>query len=537
MRSKTVKIGLTATIFGILLVGLIPSMLAAPPQLFGQDITSPGAWTTQVNIAEQFATDYLGLGASLVQNWAATKNWTFDVSYVNMGNVTSLYMAQELWQWDTANRSNAGVSPAQMLIQRYQAPDGENVIAVNTFAGLVAYSENGSTRPSRNDALYYGWMNYGAYQKHVINGILSNFFNVDSGSLMDEGVVANATPIWYLNDNPSDTGNMSTAPTNATFGMTYNNLFVLWYPINIPDQPDNTVAPAIEVQQAVAWSIISSITFKFNMYSVDLGNGTEAVTAEAFYNIGPLKDLWVRGDNASVAQGFGGTSYNATIPSLGLAHSNLTVGHYNTSTAIYNRLNGTDATPGFGLGVVNNAGIFILGKNDATTGAAWDNGTPTATAIDGTNGAIQQVTHLTGRVAARVAKTYDIDFSASPDYTWNGTTSLASPTYIYPKVNVIAPIINAPFEGARWLMQKLWKNDIKGVYANSLAAENVGDLTYITTFPTWSGLSCVQDPTFTAYVSAPGNGLLSGIDFAPFGLIGLAAIPAIFLLVRKVRRQ
>src|SRR5271157_632565 len=492
--------------FALMVTSFLPRGLSAPTFL-NHDLAATGSWTSQVDVSKSIITD---------NALAKTQNWTFDVAYVNVGAVQNLYFALQNFSWDTTNASSQGTGPAQVLIQRYHAPSGVDVIAVNTFAGLVAYQDlNGNNKPDRNDFLYYGWMHYGEAMRAWMNSILYNQFSVAPANLFNQPV-ATATPIY-------DASNAS----NVTYGMSYKNLFVVWYPVNLTDEPNSTsIAPEVFLGKAVAWSVIDSMNFSFSVTSTDLGGGKTAVNTSTTYAIGPITNLWVR-ETGPANVTTNGTLYQHTY----LGGNTIYLANYNNASTISTRLAGNSSVPGFSLGVMNYAQLIILDTTKTTADSAWDAGNDATAPEVNDSTSTTQVNHMSARVASRAATAYNIDFGSNPEYAWNNT-ELASPTYVYPKLAVESPVARMLWSGTKWLLNQLWGNDFKGVYANRISEAYVGDLVYITCFPSWAGLSCVQDPTFTAYTSTQGL----GIDAFPLLFIGLAAIPAIWLITRRIRR-
>ncbi len=506
------KIMFPTALFALVLASFLPSVMAKP-EFLGHDLADTGSWSQDVDALDTI--DYY-----FKTHLGDNNELKFDVSYINLGRVQNMYLALEKWHWDLGNATAQGTAPVQLLIQRYHSVGGRDVLALNAFTGLVAYRNNDSNvygRPDKNSDLYYGWTMYGELLKNQTNGILENCFGIPDLYQFEKDAVGEATRIW---DNTTTAGTVK-------FGMSYRNLFVFWQAVNIDVEPNGTAAgvPEANFGRAVAWSLLDSLNFTFTLTSTDLGDGKTAVSTSTSYEIGAIKDLWVREEGPTNVTSGGFTHSGAP------SGTTIYLGHYNTTAAITNRLNGTDTTHGFSLGVMNYAIIIVLDQE--TQDDTWDGSATDVTNAppvnDTSNISVQQ---LNLRVANRAAKAYNINFAAKPTYVLDGDTlnPLASPTYVYPKLKINPVSSRFLWDGTKWLVRRLWGTNFIGNYLARFDTAYVGDLVYITCFPRWEGKSCVQDPTFTAYTS------LQGIDAYPLLFLGLAAVPALYFLVRKYRR-
>ncbi len=498
--------------FALLLVSFLPSVMAQP-DLFGHDLKDTGSWSEDVDVLKEIdkiANTHLG----------DNKNLSFRASYINIGRVQNLYFGLEKWQWNTADNVAQGTAPLQLLIQRYHAVGGMDVIAINAFTGLVAYRNNENNtygRPDKNSELYYGWSLYGELLKSYCNQIGHDDFGVPDYELFDTNVVGTATPIW---DNSTE--------NTVKFGMSYENLFIFWQKVNIAVEPNNTAGGAQAVfGQMAAVSVMESLNFSYTLTSEDLGNGRTAVKTTTSYEIGPITNLWVREGGYLNCTELGVPFYNHDYIT---GPGNVTIAHYNATTtpSASVRLNGTVNTHGFSLGVMNYAVILVLDTSQRDD--AWDNGT--STIDENSNVSVQQ---LNLKVAKNAANAYNIDFASKPTYVWNGsTTPLDAPTYVYPKNQISSVITRTLWEGGVWVVKQLWGSNFFGNYKNSIENVYVGDLVYITCFPTWSGLSCVQDPTFIAFTTLQGSFPWAILIV---GLVGVVVVLIIAVRIRHKRHQ
>ncbi len=513
------KILFPSIMFALLFVSFLPSVMAQP-ELFGRDLREEGSWSEDVDIMKEI--DAATARTSNPTHYADTKSLMFATSYINMGKVQNLYFGLESWKWELTNQTRQGTAPLQLLIQRYHAVGGKDVIALNAFTGLVAYRNNESNiygRPDKNSDLYYGWTLYGELLKNYTNGILENYFGVPDGDQFAKDQVGASSRIWN-----------NASATSITFGMSYTDLFVFWQKVDIAVEPNDTAgAPEAVFGRAVAVSILDSLNFSYTLTSQDLADGRTAVKTTTSYEIGNITDLWVREASYLNCSEFGVPVYNYNF---GGAIGNVTLAHYNstTTTTASQRLNGTDTSHGFSLGVMNYAVILALDTFDKDD--TWDDGTiddGTAPAVNDTsNRSVQQ---LSLRLAKRAAKAYNIDFASKPTYEYNGGAEvLPSPTFVYPKLKIGSNITRSLWDGMKWIVRKLWGSNFLGNYQDRIETAYVGDLVYITCFPKWSGLSCVQDPTFTAFTSLQGS-------IPWFLIIGIAGVAVVILVVSLVIRN
>ncbi len=517
------KILFPSIMFALLFVSFLPSVMAQP-ELFGRDLREEGSWSEDVDIMKEI--DAATAGTLNPTHFADTKSLMFATSYINMGKVQNLYFGLEGWKWELTNQTRQGTAPLQLLIQRYHAVGGKDVIALNAFTGLVAYRNNESNiygRPDKNSDLYYGWTLYGELLKNYTNGILENYFGVPDSDQFAKDQVGASSRIWN-----------NASATSVTFGMSYTDLFVFWQKVDIAVEPNDTAgAPEAVFGRAVAVSILDSLNFSYTLTSEELTDGRTAVKTTTEYQIGNITDLWVREAseaNCTALNGMYPYVHTFADPDIG----KVVLAHYNATSPmkIYERLNGTDTEHGFSLGVMNYAVILALDTSDKDD--TWDDGTTddgTAPAVnDASNVSVRQ---LNLRIAKRAAKAYNINFSAKPTYLYNGTDTLASPTYVYPKLRISSVIARPLWDGMKWIVRKLWGGNFLGNYRDRIETAYVGDLVYITCFPKWSGLSCVQDPTFTAFTSLQG----SIPWFLIIGIAGLAVVILVVSLVIRNRRK
>ncbi len=473
--------------------------------------------------------EYSGDLNETLPDQAPIRDAIFYIAYMNLGQVQTVYMAFDSFSNDNRNDTYYGVSPYQIIQQHFRTAAGKHVIVQNAFTGLVAYKENGTDNgvPDRNDTLYYGDSMNNQLYKFYLNRIL----NYTVGYLpFDMGVMPQSIPKVLERSNTSE-------GFEYTFGMDYTDLFLVWYPVSLPDDVNELTAGDSILGRAVAFSALSYLNFTYKLSGALVEDRPVNITLTTEYDIGPINDLWIVNENEDVTDAIGGEYFD-------LEFTNYNISRYNTTESIETRLSGTEETPGFSLAVSNYARIINI---EATVEDAYD-----TEVVDGEGEIVEgedanaNVTALDLRTGDRSA--YKIDFASKPDYVLNGTDTYNAPVKLYPHARFRNPIINK-LDGLAFLYlnsvtRGMIQARIEFVKENfDLEGKQLTvDVTrrsvfYTICFPEWGGQSIWQDPTFTAFAD-PGDftaegGLLSRICGYTGGLFALVGLGITTLLVYK----
>jgi hypothetical protein len=458
----------------------------------------------------------------------------FFIAYNNFQNVQSLYLAMQNFTWDIGD-SDAhlyGCAPYQLLLQHFRPPGQSqyHIFIENWFDGLLAYREIGDDAvendvPDEGDALYLGWSYYSEFHKWLVN----NIFNLTSNNIPDFAFI----------DDEKGTG----TPIHITeveegvykYGITYENIFILWKKLNITEGLDDTVTGIEVLNRCSAFGLLSKLTFEFVVRLEDSElEDLSAVTTTSEYDIGEMKEFYVLGDNEDTATGFGGKSYGISV-----GDNNFNLGYYN-DTAVKNRISGNETAgiPGFSLAVINHANLIVVDRENPGED------------FSGETDFIDQTGDSLGASTKNISKaqydfedtpTYKLDFASKPNYTLDGEKSYPAPTRVlkneavksnvsqpgnfYLKVRLAQLIANATGASEAGIIEKI--QFYNRVYSSLGGAK----FFYLTCFPKWSGGTITQDPTFTVYVPAQATG--RRIPGYVMGVLTLVSMISISILIYK----
>ncbi len=452
------------------------------------------------------------------------------VAWNNLENVHSLYLAMQNFTWDVSNYNSSlyGCAPYQMFLQHFTLPNMANYHAfvLNKFLGLMAYRDipgglNGV--PDENDSLYLGWTRYSEWHKYIVNTIL-DAFSIPEYYHIDDTKQGKATPIEMTYDSATGT---------YEFGMCYEDIFVLWQKIAVEEGLDQTVQHTELLHNCSAFGMFSSINFTFKIKSVPSSSnpGYNEITTTTEYDIGELDDLWIIGDNSTVADSFGGNSFNLNIPSP----LDIDIGHYNsTNYGISKRLNGTSSVPGFGLAVINTANVKVikLGLLPQLIAANL-----TGQGMDPLGSTFANLSQA--QFSYQGTPAYSIDFASKPNYIWNGTETLNAPTRVLKNALMKTNISHLMDLQTRLTLATLIGQLTGSVWAGllSLVPDFFGEQYFsLTCFPKWSGASISQDPTFIVFAPATDggdDGGIPGFNIPVIALIGLCSASIIGYTIWK----
>ena len=276
------------------------------------------------------------------------------IAYVNMQNIRSYYMALDNYSLGSLSMT----TPSQVLIQGFRTPGGRYSFVENAFVGLIAYRQTPDGLPHGNNTVYLAQTLIDPGTIGAINTYFDN--NVDGIAHTFSTVAPTVTPVPVVQ---TVSGNNYT----YTWGIDYQNLFVLWHAMNDTNPVNGSIDAGTMMGRVVAISELSYVNFSYTMTGnqVSSTSGFNAVNTKTNYAIGPVTDLWILNDTSAIANHFGGQSAPITA-------SPITIGHYNTTDSIFARLGGNSTTPGMSLGVVNFARIVELSAqtDDTSSGTS-----------------------------------------------------------------------------------------------------------------------------------------------------------------------
>lgn len=420
----------------------------------------------------------------------------FFMGWNKLRDVHSYYLALQNYTWDSSDPQNYGCSPNQYFLQHFKVPaTNTHVFALNKFLGLLAYQDNATgipNLPDENDTLYIGWPQFSELHKYMLNfwfsqaGVLE-YYHVDNSSN------GTATPI-PMNE---------TSPGNFEFGMSYQNIFILWQKLEIEEGLNDTITKTEITNDCIGFSMISSINFTFKISS-RIVNGYREVNTTTEYDIGQLDELWIINDTETTAEAFNGTSFD---------FFGIPIGHYNwTGNGISRRLEGNETTPGFGLAVINTANIAIVkmksiffGLIEYPESSEIGNFTDEEGNILGNS--TENITQATYNKEGNPL--YTIDFASKPTYLLNETSEYDSPSRVLAN-DLVKTDITGLFDGIAYysflvLIGRAIGNDLTGLWTAFEVIDQFLDNTfyYLSCFPEWNGQTITQDPTFTVFVPNP----------------------------------
>lgn len=418
----------------------------------------------------------------------------FYISYINLGQVQTLYMAFTEYSNDNRNNTRIGIAPYQIMQQHFRTPGGKHVIVQNSFAGLVAYQEANDANgvPNKDDNLFYGNSLNSQYNKHLLNRRFSWSLGFEPFD-MDE--IPIATPKLLEKTIIGD-------EVEYTFGMDYENLFIVWHSMHVEADINNTVTAEGLLDKIVAFSSMDYLNFTYKIKGTVVEDRPVNITTTTEYDIGPLSDLWVVGDDQTKTELWDGIYYDLDSTNL---ITNKTVSRYNTTTAIEDRLNGDNEVSGFGLAISNYARMAVISANvEEQDDVEVVDGT--GMTIDGNNSE-SNVTSLDIRTANKPA--FKIDFASKPNYTLDGGDPMHAPVKLYPQSRLKDGSLNAVDRLSHLFLNSITRSMVQTRIEITKEKYHLVDqeitidinrrhVFYAICFPQWEGKSINQDPTFTA---------------------------------------
>lgn len=455
----------------------------------------------------------------------------FWITYTNIGNVQSIYMAMQNFSWDLDsgyNSSKYGCAPLQFLVQHF-TPEGNpfaHVFVVNRFLGLMAYEDNKTDGdegiPDDSDKMFIGWAFYSGFFKYYINQLFKND-TIPEYARIDNSTQTEAIPI-------NITKTSSSGEVQYTYGMSYKNLFVAWQNLSATQGADQT---NINLGNFVAASIIKELNFTYvTTLKSSSTAGSSIVETRVKYDIGNMTDLWIFGESNGVANYFGGNHY----PLDSIENE---VAYYNTTNAIKSRLSGNETHPGFSLGIINTANIMTISLSSLIGSSQNNFVNPLGTILGDITTSIGKAINKVGGKPA-----YEIDFTSTQNYTLDGETDHESNTLVINKSKIITPMEFAGAFKIAYFLAGLIGNYTgnTGLIASAIMSYVLSKLSvtsfyYITCFPEWAGGTIEQDPTFTAYTGTFTGFGVPGYELVIVSIAGLMGITYVIMKTRQKKKQ
>jgi hypothetical protein len=452
----------------------------------------------------------------------------FYVAYTNFGQVQGMYIANQNITF-IGNETRYGCAPYQMMINHFHTAGDLEVFTINTFMGLLAYRENTTERngiPNRNEEMYLGWTAYSELFKFLINEGLEQS-GVPEYARFDPLIRSKGTPIQMTSETIGDN-------TTYRYGMSYENIFVVWQEIEIQNNLLNDTDSLNHVnivERLSAFGMLDSLNYTYEVKGVQSESGETQVSTTTSYEIGEFNQLWIMDDSAQIAGYFGGYSYlyNGTTMRP--------MAFYNTSNSITDRLNGNSTTPGFSLAIANYANLFVLGVKPPER-VVRDQDDREINVNEDRN---LTRTDVMLRARRKLIKAFEINFEGKDTYILNG--DVGSPkraiNVIVSNTKMRSPIASNLYSIASGFIERIFRT----IYADFGPTErnwvlyNSESLFYLTCFPEWGGQTIVNDPVFTVFGNIGGFLGIPGMQIGLIVIVSLGTIGGLIFVIRKKRRN
>ncbi len=451
----------------------------------------------------------------------------FYVAYTNFGQVQGMYIANQNITF-AGNETRYGCAPYQMMINHFHTAGDLEVFTINTFMGLLAYRElpgqqNGV--PNKDEDMYLGWTAYSELFKYIFNEGL-NRSGVPEYARFDLGIRGEVTPVTMTEEIVGE---------NITYryGMSYENIFVVWQEIDIETNilNDTTELNYVNIVERVsAFGMLDSLNYSYEVSGVKSESGETQVKTTTSYEIGAFNQLWIMDDGPQIADYFGGYSYvynGTTLRPMAL---------YNTSNTITDRLNGNVTIPGFSLAIANYVNMFVLGVNPPERVAQDENDR----VIDPNTDSNITRADVMLRARRRLIKAFEISFEGKDNYILNGDIGnpLRAINVIVTNTKMRSPLASNLYQMASGFIERLFGTIYSdfGPTERNWVLYNSESLFYLTCFPQWGGQTIVNDPTFTVFANLGGFFGIPGMQIGLIVVTSLGAIIGIYFVVKKRRK-
>ncbi|MBN2156569.1 MAG: hypothetical protein JW776_11045 [Candidatus Lokiarchaeota archaeon] len=536
---KTTKLlfTLVLTCLSLLTVEIGTFVLAIPPtdthfQSYTGHSLSEDSWNLIYDvIGDQVVTDYSpgpfaeNITYGLTDDRLIT-DANFYVAYTNFGQIQSMYIANQNITLSTLNATKYGCSPYQLMINHFHTAGDLEVFTINTFMGLLAYRENATVRngiPNMNEEMYLGWTAYSELFKHLFNEGLERS-GVPEPHRFNPLQRTSGTPIQMTEETVDN-------EITYRYGMTYEDIFVVWQEIevNTISLNDTDRLNYVNVVERVsAFGVLDSLNYTYEVKGINSESGEANVSTTTSYEIGEFSQLWIMDDTPTVAVHFGGYNYTYI--------TGRPMAYYNETSSITDRLDGDATIPGFSLAVANYANLFVLGVRPPERVLRDDEN------IEFNPDSDRNITRseIMLRARRKLVKAFEISFKGKETYILDG--DIGNPKQA---INVIVantkmrnPMATHLYSIASSFIERVFRTIYRdfGTDEQNLIIYNSESLFYLTCFPEWGGKSIINDPTFTVF----GNlGAFLGIPGMQIGLIiilSLVAVTAVYFVLRRKRK-
>ncbi|MFQ5819888.1 MAG: hypothetical protein ACE5I5_07885 [Candidatus Heimdallarchaeota archaeon] len=419
-------------------------------------------------------------------------------------------------------------SPFQMLIEHFRSPQGRDVLVINSYEGLLAYSTPLTPLVQRGTAL--------RPTDVILTGYtFSGQFLIDllSRQLLP---AANETYRWsaapFLEYNSKE--------NSYTFGITYSNVLVAWRRTRISSRSNETIYIP-QAEELVALTLLDHLTFRHHLsFNEDSSRVQTEVTST--YDIGRIRILVLQANarEVTIAQVLlDNETLNGTVKVGSLQKARFIL--YTDEKAIA-RLRGVQGEKGFGLIILSSMNIL----STARPGFRIDEG-PVERSLATQN---QNITHAVDveLIKERIFRT---DFTRKPTYSLtlpNSTQIAGLPVFqatigsdrihldqfqqthhltnflLYRLTKWLSPVIRAQLRG----------NDVqidRRINETGLDLQHSKVFLAIQ-FPVWGGLELIHDPVFIAFGrSVTHSLLLENLRY----FVGMTLLVMVLIIVSKRR--
>ncbi len=422
------------------------------------------AWTGHT-FSEEFWT------ADIKNTTADNANVTFSASWVDTGSVEAFLIAFKEWEKD----GSKATLPYQLFGMHYYSPAGKEVFLGAVFAFLMAFNDTytagggeGLPNPGNEDTFYV--LPFGIAHDYV-NSAYPPVVEAIAAHKVSEG--------------------------HYQFGISYKNLYAKIVKADSPGEFWLTAALPIYIMR------FSELTVT---YDIRVDEVAHTASAETFYTIGEIEQLWVWGvevnpHNLSTNFGIAAVHYGVVFT------SDYTVANATSGVELGPNFDGPTGDLSLRIGAADRfARIGFRGNFDLLDEQSDGSTTTVSTNNTAYNAMVR------ARLADRALVNWQHALSADIFSVFAYATS-ENIRAAHPSPQDLRTRGDANFTGNRF-----W---------------------YAVSFPHFQGYRVVHDPTYEAFYSvpesqAPKRGMLPGFE-APIAIAGVATVAAISLVARRRR--
>ncbi|HKZ60091.1 MAG TPA: hypothetical protein VJ547_09635 [Candidatus Thermoplasmatota archaeon] len=256
--------------------GIVTALLsiAAAAMVSSSSVGAPTTWHTGDEAAwtgHTFAEEYWT--ADIQNTTADNASVTFSASWVNTGSVQAFLLAFKEWEKD----GNKSTLPYQLFGMHFKSPEGREVFLGAVFAFLMAFNDtytagggHGLPNPGQEDVYYV-----------LPFGVARDYLNSSYPPVVE------AIPAEKLGEG------------HYKFGISYKNLYA-------------KIIGANSVGEFWLSSVLPIYVMRFSeltvTYEITIDAATHTASAETWYTIGEIQELWVWGqkvDPHNLSSNFG----------------------------------------------------------------------------------------------------------------------------------------------------------------------------------------------------------------------------------------